>query len=84
MMHPYYDPRYLYPRVQMPLVFGASAVPTTVDPPMPVKEETFTFSELGKALRNITPSLLLVGIATGFAFAVGAGLAGRLLDSKRR
>jgi hypothetical protein len=42
-------------------------------------EQSFTLSELGSAIKNITPTLIIVGIATGAAFAIGSGLVTRYL-----
>lgn len=56
-----------------------------VDPqPTPKQPESFTLADLGAALKKITPSLLLIGIATGAAFAIGSGLVSRLVFKDRR
>lgn len=45
---------------------------------LPTKEEPEAPPEtLGAALAKITPTLLIVGIATGAAFAIGSGLINR-------
>ena len=49
----------------------------------PKKEESFTISELGNAVKQITPTLIIIGIATGAAFAIGSGLVTRYLFKGR-
>ena len=39
----------------------------------PAEQQRFV-DRLSAGLREVTPALLLVGIATGFAYAVGSGL----------
>lgn len=48
------------------------------------KEEKFTLQDLGKAIKNVTPTLLIVGIATGAAFAIGSGLVHRYLFKNKK
>jgi hypothetical protein len=45
---------------------------------------TFTLTGLGAALRSVTPTLIVVGIFTGAAFALGSGIVGRYVLSDRR
>ena len=44
-------------------------------------EDAFTLSGTTAAFRKLGPSLFIVGIATGVAFAIGAAIADRLLSS---
>ena len=52
--------------------------------PAPPAQEPLTLSNLGKALGQITPTLLVVGIATGAAFAIGSGLVSRYVFKEGR
>ena len=45
----------------------------------PAEEQRFV-DRLNAGLREITPALLLVGIATGFAYAVGSGLGSAFVE----
>jgi len=58
-------------------------LPTEADPSAPA-ESPLSAEEFGKAFRQITPSLVLVGVATGAAFAIGSALASRYFLSPRR
>ena len=46
-------------------------------------EKDLTKDDFQSALRQLTPSLLIVGIATGAAFAIGSGLVSRYLFTKK-
>lgn len=59
-------------------------IPTAEDMPVAERGETFTLSDLGAALRKVTPTLLVVGIATGAAFAIGAGLINHFVFPPKR
>lgn len=80
-LYPYYH----YQASQQPLVAvgqnAASADPTQqpADPNAPLDWSAVD------ALKRITPTLLIVGIATGAAFAIGSGLVSRYLfrDGRR-
>ncbi len=51
----------------------------TTKPPETAAEDTFTLSGTTAAFRKIGPSLFVVGIATGVAFAIGAAIANSLI-----
>lgn len=77
--------RYCYaPRVafgQQPTA-GPIAAPMVAAPaPAPANEppsgEHFTLADLGAAIKKVTPAVLILGIATGFAFALGNGIASK-------
>ncbi len=66
-------------------------VPVRVGAPPPVtpiqaaeEGRTFTLEDVKTAIKNVTPTLLVVGVATGAAFAIGSGLVGRYLFGGRR
>jgi len=70
-----------------PMAFGAMVQAPPLPPgPAPLDDpaETFTLADLGKAIKHITPTLLLVGIATGAAFAIGSGLVSHFLFDRSR
>lgn len=70
-----------------PMAFGAMVpAPPPAPGPAPLDDpaETFTLADLGKAIKHITPTLLLVGIATGAAFAIGSGLVSHFLFDRGR
>ena len=70
-MYPSYRQGYLIP----PFVIGqADPAPTPAQ-----QQETFTIDNLAKAIRQVTPSLLVVGIATGASFAIGSYLVSRYI-----
>ena len=50
----------------------------------PAPAETFTIDDLAKAVHKVTPSLLILGIATGAAFAIGSGLAHRYFFNNKK
>lgn len=52
-------------------------------PITPAPEPSAKPQSLGDAVRQITPTLLLVGIATGFAFAIGNGIASRYVFGRK-
>lgn len=69
--------RYAYPRPDV-LQFGQA-------PPLDEKEqEERGVRAIKSALGSITPTLILVGIATGAAFAIGSGLVHRYVFKERR
>jgi len=70
-----YDPNRLVPYNAM---FGQEAPA----PAPPAETQTNEETLLG-ALRKITPTLLVVGVATGAAFAIGGGLVSRLVFRSR-
>lgn len=54
------------------------------DPPPPAPTgENFSFADFGAAVRKITPAMVVVGVATGAAFAIGSGLVARFLFRPR-
>lgn len=68
----YYDPNRLVPYNAM---FGQTqAAPDSAPPPT---HEDPSPETLLDALKKITPTLLVVGVATGAAFAIGGGLVNR-------
>jgi hypothetical protein len=84
---PLYDPltgqmvlgRYRPPSQTMTIGAYPQQAPPADPPP-----ESFTLDDIHNALKRVTPSLLLIGIATGAAFAIGAGLVSRLIFNERR
>lgn len=46
----------------------------------PEEQDQRFLTQLGQALRQITPGMILGGIATGFAFAIGSGLGAAFVD----
>lgn len=74
--YPYPYP--VYPQVRIGQVPGPT--PPAPPPPPPKPEETFTLSGLGAAIRQVTPTLLVVGIATGMALAIGSGIGGAIVN----
>lgn len=56
------------------------------DEPSAAPLTAFNVEEMKNALHGITPSLLILGIAGGAAFAIGSGLVSRYLfkDGRRR
>jgi len=55
-----------------------------LDPPQPQPNpQRFTIEEIGNAVKQITPTLLIVGIAAGAAFALGSGLVHRYVFKGR-
>ena len=75
-------PYLVYPQAQTGQVrVGQPGPPPPAPPPAPPKpEETFTLSGLGAAIRQVTPTLLVVGIATGMALAIGSGIGGAIVN----
>jgi hypothetical protein len=62
-----------------------AAAPTTPPDAQPQPEVTvFSTEGLGKAIKQVTPTLLVVGIATGAAFAIGGALVNRYLFKEDR
>lgn len=66
-------------------------VPAPPTPPVPEeqpkKQELHLFGQLRAAVKQVTPALILVGIGTGFAFAIGSGIGSavlRELGSKKK
>lgn len=57
---------------------------TAPPPPPQAEERRAAFAALGDAVRQVTPTLLIVGIATGAAFAIGSELVHLFLFPKRR
>ena len=53
--------------------------PIATDPP-DQPQETFTLSGLGAAIRQVTPTLLIVGVATGMALAIGSGIGSAIVS----
>ncbi len=62
--------------------FGIGALPPRLE--VAPTEESFTISDIKTAITHVTPTLLIVGIATGAAFAVGSGLVHHFLFKGRR
>ena len=66
---------------------AAAAAPSAQQPPLQAQataEESFSMADLSKAFTHaITPTLIVVGIATGAAFAIGSGLVSRYLFKDR-
>lgn len=90
----YYDYLSAYPHSTRDS-FGAMApfeptppapAPTPAPTPPAPKDDSLLGNIFGDALRQVTPTLLLVGIATGAAFAIGSGLVSRYVfsDGKKR
>lgn len=75
--YPVANPRHYAVHVGQALVQNAQP-PQTQAQQAAVDDATAT--DLAKAVRQITPTFLLIGIATGFAFAVGSAIAGALID----
>ena len=48
------------------------------------QQEAFTVSNLANAIQQVTPSLIVVGIATGASFAIGSWLVTRYLVGEGR
>lgn len=80
--------RYAYVPARYSVVVGADPVPMPSSPPPaapanggagPEETETFSITGIASALRNITPTVLVIGIATGFAFAIGGALGSMLI-----
>lgn len=84
--------RYAYPAVgqeglfQAPLSetrdpFVVTRAPDAMAEPSPVTPAEQRFIDrVREGIRQVTPSLLIVGVATGFAFAVGSGLGAGFVD----
>jgi len=64
------------------IVGGPTLLPQ--DPAQRDQGETFTLGDVKAALGKITPTLLLMGIATGAAFAIGGGLVSRFVFRDRK
>jgi hypothetical protein len=60
-------------------IFGLDLAPLAPDPPPAPPVNTFTLADLKSALHQITPTILVVGIATGAAFAIGSKLVDRYI-----
>lgn len=60
--------------------FVVTRAPDAVEPsPVTPAEQRF-IDRVREGIRQVTPSLLIVGVATGFAFAVGSGLGAGFVD----
>ena len=69
---------------RMVFVRPRSMVGATIPPPpTPASPESF-MADLAKGLKGVTPSLLIIGITAGAAFAIGSGLVGRYLFRGKR
>ena len=66
-------------RRYVPIKIGADA-----PPPPPSPEDPLTLGNIGTAFSKISLGVIIVGIATGAAFAIGAGLADRYVLGKGR
>ena len=69
-----------------PFVYVGQSVPRPlVTANEAAREEVVSFDLAGirEALARVTPTLLIVGIATGAAFAIGSGLVSRLIFRSR-
>lgn len=79
--------RMLY-RAGYPYPFNVAigqAIPTAADPVPPQPPNNGgVIQQTGDALRNITPALLILGVAGGAAFAIGSGLVHRYFFNGRR
>lgn len=61
-----------------PYAFGAILPdPGPPTPPDDGAPHSFTLADLKAGLKQITPTLLIVGVVAGFTFALGSGLASR-------
>lgn len=67
---------YPYPYGPRPGSFPVR-VGQVVRPPTQQERETFTLENLTRAVQNITPSLIVAGIAAGAAAAIGSALVAR-------
>lgn len=62
-----------------PTAFGA--VPASQ--PEPALQDSALYRDLKTGLHRVTPTLILLGIVTGAAFAVGSGLIDRYVFTKK-
>lgn len=91
MRYPGFRPAAWYPYVSpyqaAPMVVFGQAIPTNGDPqppsPGPAPSDRGVLESTGDALKQITPSLIVLGVAAGAAFALGSGLVHRYLFKSR-
>lgn len=86
-----YGPAPLMPYAPFYMAIGQEPAPAPAPPapapaPTPLtpqqQAEKFNLEGITSALKQVTPSLLLVGVATGMAFAIGSHLASYVLNRK--
>jgi hypothetical protein len=69
----------------MPLAIVGAPAPLDAATDTAPPAESFSMADLSKAFTHaITPTLLVVGIATGAAFAIGSGLVSKYLFKDHR